>query len=323
MRLNDSLETNVIIEMLKDQAYSQKAKDELEKLQPFLRESECIRKMKETTSARKIIDTLGLPPMISMNDTESLIITAQTGAMLTAENLSSIAKYCTACKRLVQYLKRAEEVCLDIGVYGQSFSDLTLLQNEIERCVNEDRLFDDASPALRDIRRKKERIEGEIKEKLNSVLQNKKQFLSDSFISKRNGHYVVPVLRKFQNQFGGKVIDSSSKGSTVFMEPNFAQALMEKLTEIEIEEDNEIRKILYSLTLMVSDFEIPLRRNIEATGVIDVIFAKGKLSCVMKAREAEISSERRIRIVKGRHPLLKQEECVPLDFSLDILKTGS
>ena len=98
--------------------------------------------------------------------------------------------------------------------------------------------------------------------------------------------------------------------------------LQSELAELSIEEDNEVRRILYTLTAMVSEQEPVIRRNMEAMEILDVLFAKGALSAAMGARPVEIGCERRLDIRQGRHPLLDPATCVPLDLKMEESLTG-
>lgn len=312
-----ALEFSTIIDAVKDYALTEQAKNALGSLAPYLQEDICIYKMAETTSARNILDSLGSPPLPTMKDIDTIIILAETGSMLIPEQLSSIAVFSSSCKRMKAYLTRGEKINEPVAVYGRSIEDLAHLQQAIEQCIVHDSVHDTASTALRNIRRKKEHVEGQIKEKLAHVLQSRKQFLADNYSTIRQGHYVVPVLRKYQSQFGGTVIEGSAKGTTVFMEPSSITKIQAELSVLSMDEDSEVRRILYTLTATVADHAVLLRRNMEAIEALDVLFAKAKLSAAMNAGPVSIGSERRLEIQQGRHPLLDADTCVPLDFLLD------
>ena len=247
---------------------------------------------------------------------------AGIGSMLTAAQLTTASRFAVSCRRMQKYLHRGETLNQAIGAYGRSLGDLSELQKEIDHCIQEDRVYDDASPELRAIRRKQEHVEGQIKEKLNHVLKSRSQYLAESCIVSRNGRYALPVKRQYQNQFGGAVVDVSGKGSTVFMEPSSVSKLQTELASLVIDEDNEIRRILYTLTAMVSDYEGTIRCNMEAMEILDVLFAKASLSAAMNARAVEIGGERRLCIKKGRHPLLDVGTCVPLDLQMEATAKG-
>ncbi len=317
-----TLEFNTIIEKLKEYALSEQAKASFDALTPHLNEDVCVRKMSETTAARRILDSCGSPPLPTMKSLDEVLTLADTGAMLIPEQLEDIARFAASCKRMTAYLSRGESADATVASYGRSIAELSPLQEEIDRCVRGEALCDEASPALRDIRRKRERVDGQIKEKLNHILQSRKQYLADSYIAQRGGHYVIPVQRKFQNQFGGTVIEVSGKGSTVFMEPSAISKLQQEKCLLLIEEDSETRRILYTLTALVSESAVTIRRNMEVMEVLDVLFAKAKLSAAMKAGPVVITAKRTLDIRQGRHPLLDTERCVPLDFHMDEATCG-
>lgn len=316
-RYFEALEFNAIIDKLKEHALSERAKSVLSELSPYLNEDMCKKKMAQTTAARLLLDACGSPPLPSMNGLEEILTLADAGVMLVPEQLSCVAQFAVTCKRTASYLRRGEAFGQDIAVYGRGIEAIDELQKEIESCVGDEKVFDEASSELRNIRRKTEHVENQIKEKLSHILQSRKQYLADSYISKRNGHYVLPVQRCYQNQFSGTVIEVSGKGSTVFMEPTTVSKLQAELNTLFIKEDAEVRRILYSLSSRVVVYAPAIRRNMDIMETLDVLFAKAKLSSSMKAHEVEIGGERKIKILGGRHPLLSSESCVPLDFIMD------
>ena len=318
----EALEFSVIIAKLQEYTLSDGGRAYFEKLAPYLSEDICIRKMAETTSARKMLDSCGLPPLSPMIGLEELLITAETGAMLIPEQLTFVAQFAASCKRLVSYLEKGAFISQSLVSYASSLADLSELKEEIERSIREDTVHDDASSELRSIRRKMENTESQIKEKLSRILSSRKEYLADSYITNKNGHYVVPVKRQFQSSFGGTVIEISGKGSTVFMEPSSISKLQSELIALSIDEDCEIRRILYLLSAKTAEYSSQIKQNIEIETSLDILFAKAKLSASMNAHEVEISSARKICIKKGRHPLLEIEKCVPLDFIMEENTSG-
>jgi dsDNA-specific endonuclease/ATPase MutS2 len=318
----ETLAFPAIIEKLKEHAVSEPARQQLDSLTPYLKEAVCRQKMAETTAARLVLDACGSPPLAAMKDLTETLTLCQIGAMLTPAQLSGVALFAVSVRRLASYLRRTESQNPQMAALGRSMENLDAMQNEIERCVSEDRVLDEASPQLRSLRRKMEQAEARIKEKLNQVLQSRKQYLADSFITTRNGRYVLPVLKRFQAQFGGTVVDASASGGTVFMEPTAIGTLQAERAALAVEEDAETRRVLFTLAAMVHEHSDPIRRNMETMTVVDVMFAKAKLSAAMQARAVEVNCARRLCIRQGRHPLLDPATCVPLDFSMDEHTTG-
>jgi DNA mismatch repair protein MutS2 len=317
MNTTHILEFDHITQMLCDNAVSQRAKDRLKELKPYLREEELIVRMKETTEARRLIDAFGTPPLTAMKDLVQIIELVEKDGVLTPEQFTVIGQFIASCRRTKSYLKQAESSQLEIAYYGESIYSLQELGSEIEKTIRNQRIDPYATPELKNICRKIDGIQQEIKSKLESILRGNKKYFADAYIAERNGHYVLPVKKEYKHQVSGSVISASATGATYFIEPTAVAKLREKLSVLEIEESNEELKILYTLTALVADEIELLRINIDALETLDYIFAKGKLSSDLKAVEAKMNTDRRIVIEEGRHPLLQAEHCVPLNFKSD------
>ena len=311
-----------IIEQLQAQAVSQAARRKLAETEPILSEGLCRARMEETTAARRVMENAGTPPLAETDGPDTGLIQAVQGGMLMPAQLASIARFCSTVQRLRRYLQRAQAWSAGVASWHAELPDLEDLQSGIERAVREDTVLDDASPALRNLRRQREHTEQAIREKLNQILFHHKKELADSYITQRNGIFVIPVQKRFQNVFPGRVIDASAKGSTVFMEPSAVQALRQTLEDQLIDIDTEERRILWELSDRVASEETALRGAIRVMTDLDMLFARAKLSMEMNARPAELTAERRIRLAEARHPLLDRETCVPLNLELSLPDCG-
>lgn len=311
-----ALEFDIILERLSEYAVSEHVKEQLKHLSPYYSISEANARIRETTEAVKILEHVGTPPLPIMKDVGMFLALAEKGAMLTPEQLSMTGNFLTACSRMKSFLGRAESLDVTIAGYGGSITLLPQLLNVIEQSIRNNRIEDNASKELKDIRRKMDLIKQETKAKLDSILRNKKEWFTDGFVSIRNGHFVLPVKKEHKNNVSGSVLDISSTGSTYFIEPSAVAKLKEDLSVLEISESNEERRILYTLTAHINENSLPIRLNMEAMEVLDFIFAKAKLSIDMKGIPATIHHNRAIRIVNGRHPLISSSECVPLNFHI-------
>ena len=312
----ETLEFTKILAMLEEQALSENAGMRIRKLEPFLSESEVSRHLNETTEARLIMEQYGNPPLSGMNDIEKTLTLLGKGVLLLPEQLGNIAQFLTACRRLKAYLKKAESTSASVALYGNAFYDLSELEDEINRTVRGSQLDDRASPKLSDIRRKLINADMQVKSKLDSLLRNNKLWFSEGFVSMRNGHYTLPVRKEYKSHVIGTVIDSSQSGSTYFIEPSAVKKMQEEISLLHIDEENEIRRILYVLTALVEEYLPMININIEAMENLDFIFAKAKLSIAMKAVPLPVYSKREMEVKSARHPLLKAETVVPLDFKI-------
>jgi dsDNA-specific endonuclease/ATPase MutS2 len=311
-----TLEFNIIIQQLSNNAVSESARQKLLNLKPYLSQREVQAKTNDTTEARKILDQIGTAPLSSMKDLTMLLEYAEKGSMLIAEQLVHIDQFLNSCKRMKTFLKRAEYLGVGIAGYGGSIKELSGLSNEIQNSIRNNAIDDSASKELKDIRRSIEQINSEIRTKLENQLRGKKEWFTEGYVSQRNGHYVLPVKKEYKHMVSGSVLDISSSGATYFIEPTAVGKLRDELNILEIAESNEERRILFVLSGYVCDNGFDIRMNMEAMEALDILFAKAKLSVDMKAVPATINTNRHIEIVNGRHPLLKPDECVPLNFSL-------
>ena len=315
-KAEEILEFGKILERLSTCAVSEKVKAQTLGLEMILNEKILKDKIRETTEARKIIDSIGMPPISSMQDIEKIIKEVEIGTMLEPEMLVLVASFAKGTRQMKRYLQRAEYLDCELAFYGRGFYTMEELEEEIDRSIRAGQVESEASPTLRSIRRNIEIKKEGMKAKLEQIIKAKKEYLADTYIMNRNGHYVLAVKKEYKNQVPGQCLDTSRTGSTVFIEPSALGKIQEELALLEIEESNEVRRILYTLTNDVEAYLSEIKSNMEMMEALDFAFAKGKLSLEMKARKVQIGTERHIVIHQGRHPLLSPNKCIPLDFEM-------
>ncbi len=309
-----TLEFDYIIEKLKEHTVSEAAGTYADALEPLRDIVVCNNKIRESAEAKEIIETIGTPPTGSADALKRALERAEIGDMLLPDQFEQILFFLNSARRMKQYLKRSEYLNLGISYMGMAFHDLGELEELISVSIRNGDVDSMATPRLRSIDEKLERKREQIREKLEKIMSSRKSCFTDSYIVQRDGHYVLPVKKESKSQVAGTVYDVSSSGSTVFIEPQAVSKLQQEADVLDIERDNEVRRILYELTDMVCQKETELRHNALLMEELDFIFAKGKLALDMNATAAEVKDDGTIRIIQGRHPRLDQQECVPLDF---------
>jgi len=311
-----TLEFDAIIEKLKGCCLTDQAKESFDKLAPFLSETELTAALRDTTEARKILDTMGSPPLVSMKDIDKYLITARQGGILQPDQLEYMAAFLTAVRRMKDYLNRGKSLELSLPYYEENLDSLDGLKDEIHKSIRNGRVDDYASNALRDIRRGITILEEKIKSKAEGMLKNNKEYLSEGFIVNRSGHVCLPVKKEYKHKIPGSVIDKSSTGATLFIEPAAIYEMNAELAMLKLDEENEVRKILYALTALIADHSEIFEENMRVIAKLDFIFAKGKLSADLCAVAPAVNTARYMNIVNGRHPLMDRDTFVPLNIRM-------
>ena len=161
-----------------------------------------------------------------------------------------------------------------------------------------------------------------MREKAEALIRSNKECMSDSFSTIRNGHVCIPVKKEYKFRVPGSVIDKSSTGNTLFIEPTASAKYYEELILLRLDEENEERRILYTLTAMVADIAEIMKQNITIMEKLDFAFTKGKLSIEQYGIKPIINTDRRIKLKSARHPLIDRAICVPLQFEIGGSVTG-
>ena len=206
--------------------------------------------------------------------------------------------------------------CLD--VFFESLEPLTPLANEIERCIiSEEEISDDASPALKRIRRSINAINDKVHSTLSGLVNGSlRSYLQDPIITMRGDRYCLPVKAEYRGQVQGLIHDQSSTGSTLFIEPMAVVKLNNDLKELYAKEQEEIQVILANLSEEAGQYIEEIRTDYRSLTDLDFIFARGALALSMRASRPVFNEEGRIHIREGRHPLLDQRKVVPITVSL-------
>lgn len=310
------LEFDKVIGQLEELACTETAKEQIRRLQPSLSESEVRAWQRATTEGRVMLEKCGMPPITALEEIPKLIEIAEKGGCLLPEQLERIAANLTAVRRLKDYLNRGKAYDIGLPYYEENLDSMDEIREELQDKIRGSRVDDYASRLLKSLREGIDRTETKMREKADAAIRTNKDCMSDSFSTIRNGHICIPVKREYKFKVPGSVIDKSSTGSTLFIEPVAVAKLYEELQEMRIDEENEERRILYTLTAMLSDKADIIVKNNATIEKLDFIFAKGKLSMAYDGVEPSINTERYIRLEGGRHPLMDRKVNVPLQFEI-------
>lgn len=316
-----TLEYNKIVERLAEYAFGADTKERCLSLLPSTSLSEITNAQQQTKDAmnrslkKGRLDCSGIKPL------SSAIRRVEIGGTMNIEELLGLCKLLETARRVKAYgRKEREDFPSDsLSELFDGLEPLSLLCDEIRRCIiSVDEISDDASSNLKSIRRSIRSTGDRIHAQLNQMLnnQNVRNCLQDFVITMRNGRYCLPVKAEAKSQITGMVHDQSSSGSTLFIEPMAVVNLNNELKELSIKEQDEIAVILATLSAKAGEYIPAIETDYQILTELDFIFAKAAYALEYNGITPHFNTERKIRILKGRHPLLDAKKVVPIDISL-------
>ena len=316
MNTEIQIEFNKIKERWAALAATDYAKSLIEEASVILDEKELRKQLRDTSDSRDMIEKLGAPPVQNVNEMKEVLTVAQRGDCLTPYQLERVETVLAVVERLAHYLSRGKQYGNPLAYYDENLDSLDYLRDEINRQIRNEAVDDRATKELFDIRTNMVQAEDKMKQKAEQIIRSNKDCMADSFYALRSGRVCVPVKKEYKFKIPGSVIDKSATGNTLFVEPVGVSRYFEELELLKIDEENEVYKILYTLTAMVSDAVEILEEDMRMIEKLDYIFSRGKLSIDLDCVEPKINLERRIILKEARHPLMDKTVNVPLDFSL-------
>lgn len=327
-----TLEYDKIISRLETYASSPMGKKCCTTLLPSSDYNEIITAQEETRDALSRLYKTGFLSFQGLTDIRPHLRLLDIDSTLTAGELLEIARLLSITAQVKEFGDTEEETMAfdSLHPYFDLLEPLEFLHQRITSCIlSADEISDDASSALRDIRKEIKQTNIAIHNKLASIIntQSNRTILQDALITMRNGRYCVPVKAEYKSTFQGMIHDQSASGSTLFIEPMAVVQLNNKLKELDMKEQAEIEKILQLLSAQTASCSRDLEENQKILTRLDFIFAKAKFAKDYQGSEPVFNTDGIIDIKQGRHPLLNPKTVVPVhiyvgeDFNM-LLLTG-
>ncbi|MBQ8316815.1 MAG: endonuclease MutS2 [Lachnospiraceae bacterium] len=342
------LEYNKILAMLTEYATSAMAKKRCDRLKPQRDINTVNQLQEETRDALLRLTRQGNVSFTGLTDIGASIKRLEVKGNLTSRELLDVAAVLNVAAAVKSYgdgsdladtvtsrnrgrgglaqagadLSDAEDTSVRFDSLTERFNQLIPLENissEIKRCIlAENEIADDASSALKSIRRNIQLTNEKIHQQLAKMIKNEETQtkLQDSLITMRNGRYCIPVKQEYRSQFPGMIHDQSQSGSTLFIEPMAVVNMNNQIKELQNQEYIEIEKILENLSSMAAAAVEDIAYDMELLTELDFIFARGKFARALNATQPIFNTDGIIDIKSGRHPLLEKHSVVPVDIRL-------
>ncbi|MGE8003791.1 endonuclease MutS2 [Lysinibacillus sp. NPDC093216] len=313
----EKLQYNELKDIVKSYCVSGLGKQLLDKLTPSPNLTVVKNRLNETTEARAILDAEGHVPFLGVSNIDNTIKKLEKGIILDPSELVSISDFLRGCRKIKKFMLEKEFFAPVLASYANSMSEFKSVEEEINFAIKANRVDSAASRELKRIRNHIETTEGKIKERLTKFLNNSanKTYIQEFFISKKDDRYTIPIKASYKNHVQGTIVEVSSKGATVFMEPSTVGKLNVELATLKAEEAVEEYQILATLSGLLMENIREININMELISQYDMVFAKAKFSKHIGGVEPSLNDYGYIKLVNCKHPLLTGK-AVPLHFEI-------
>lgn len=224
------------------------------------------------------------------------------------------------CRELKEYFYDDSSVTFEYleKYFSFLYSNPSIEKNIFDKIIDENTVADNASSKLASLRRNRKNFEQEVKDKLNGFIHSSTyaKYIMEPIVTIRNNRYVIPVKEEYRSYIKGFIHDTSSSGSTLYIEPTSIFELNNKINHIKIEEDIEIERILQILSSSLYEYVDQLKNNLALIASIDLIFAKANFGIDSFGIIPVLNNNKYIDLYKAKHPLIDKDKVVPIDISL-------
>ncbi len=314
-----ALELDKVLKKLSQEACSERAKEKIINILPDSNIKNVNRLLDETLAAYTLSCRFGGPSFYGLKNVVESVKRASYGGVLTNLELLDIASCLAVMREVKDWRKQCEGIETCIDVWFNSINVNKYLEEKINNCIiSEDEFSDTASKELYSIRRKIRGINEKIREKLDDMIKSSKfrKYLQEPIVTVRNDRFVIPVKAEYRSEISGLVHDTSASGSTVFIEPMGVVNGNNEVKVLRSKEKEEIDRILKEISEEVGRFSNDIILGYNSLVELDIIFAKASLGIRMKAVMPKINEEGKIKLIKARHPMIKDSDVVPMNIEL-------
>lgn len=316
----NKLEYNEIIDVLEKHCKTYLGKNLCNSLKPSFRFESVDVLLNETKEADTLLHQKGTPPFYETDELEKYIKILKSNQTLSIKGLLNIGMLLRIARELKEYFydnNTSSFINLE-KYFTLLYSNPSIEKSIFYKIIDESTIADNASKKLSSLRRNRKSLEQEVKDKLNSYIHSSTyaKYIMEPIVTIRNNRYVIPVKEEYRSYIKGFVHDTSSSGSTLYIEPTSIFDLNNKINHIKIEEDLEIEKILHQLSASLYAYTVELDNDLNLIANIDLIFAKAHFGIEINGITPILNNEKFIDLYKARHPLIDKDKVVPINIGL-------
>ena len=316
----NKLEYNEIIKNLGGYCKTYLGKNLCEQLVPNFSYEQVDVLLNETKQADTLLHQKGILPFYETEELEKYIKVLESNQTLSIKGLLNFAVLLKMCRELKEYFYDDSSVTFEYleKYFSFLYSNPSIEKNIFDKIIDENTVADNASSKLASLRRNRKNFEQEVKDKLNGFIHSSTyaKYIMEPIVTIRNNRYVIPVKEEYRSYIKGFIHDTSSSGSTLYIEPTSIFELNNKINHIKIEEDIDIERILQILSSSLYEYVDQLKNNLALIASIDLIFAKANFGIDSFGIIPVLNNNKYIDLYKAKHPLIDKDKVVPIDISL-------
>ena len=316
----NKLEYNEIIDVLEKHCKTYLGKNLCDSLKPSFSFELVDVLLNETKEADTLLHQKGTPPFYETDELEKYIKILKSNQTLSIKGVLNIGMLLKIARELKEYFydnNTSSFINLE-KYFTLLYSNPSIEKSIFDKIIDESTIADNASKKLSSLRRNRKNFEQEVKDKLNSYIHSSTyaKYIMEPIVTIRNNRYVIPVKEEYRSYIKGFVHDTSSSGSTLYIEPTSIFDLNNKINHIKIEEDLEIEKILHQLSASLYAYTTELDNDLNLIANIDLIFAKAHFGVEIAGITPILNNEKFVNLYKARHPLIDKDKVVPINIGL-------
>ncbi|MFZ4852772.1 endonuclease MutS2 [Enterococcus entomosocium] len=272
------------------------------------------KRVSETTEAMALLDAGRQVPFMGLQHVLHHTEKIEKGFVLEPQELIEYGDFLRSFRIIRQLFEKNQSIAPRLHHYAQGLADFSEIAEMIFQKIRNGQVDSNASRELRKIRGTIEKYEADLK-KVFAKFFKESRYLQENRVIKKNDRYTLPVRAEFQQQIKGTIIERSNKRATVFIEPEAAARLNDRLILAQAEETAAQYQVLSELTGAIAEQMNAVFACLDILVVLDIIFARGKYCREINGQPIAITEEEVLLLDQVRHPLLGTD-AVPLSLKL-------
>jgi DNA mismatch repair protein MutS2 len=285
---------------------------------------------KQTGEGLLLLNATDFSGIGGAHDVRHLVERAARGGVLEPAEIQDIKATLISGRELLRVFERKEtQFPLLLKILRQIALPLGIIENINQVVSDQAEVLDNASTNLARLRAELKVTHDRLFTKLQRIIGDIRTapMLQEGIITQRDGRYVIPLRSEFKGQLKSIIHDQSSSGATVFVEPLVVVDLNNKLRELELDERNEVHRILAELSRKIGEHQEEISGIVGALAQFDLALMRARYALDIQGVEPvwvdnyrgqkNVIPSATIKLLQARHPLLDPRQVVPIDVLFD------